>query len=301
MKQFLRVAVVAAVAASLVGPAQPVSAGTAAVTVRVTLTSVWQTKSPDPMGITYNPRAKRLFISDSEVDETSFWKGRNFFIAKRGGRLLAARTFRKFTMEPEDVAWDNRHGSLYVVDDNLDRVFRVGRGKDGMLGTRDDKVVTVLNTRRFGSYDPEGLAWRARANELLITDSGDSGPNTHPRVCEVLRGKDKRFGTKDDIVRIFGLARYGFTAAEDVAVNGKRLFIVSSRQRFIVVTNLKGQLLRKIDTSGVGIKAASGITFAPGTDGGRGRIYVTDSGVDNAVDPTENDGRLFELKLRTVP
>ena len=37
--------------------------------VRVTLTSVWATPSPDPMGITYDPRTQRLLISDSEVDE----------------------------------------------------------------------------------------------------------------------------------------------------------------------------------------------------------------------------------------
>ena len=30
-------------------------------------------------------------------------------------------------------------------------------------------------------------------------------------------------------------------------------------------------------------------------------MYITDSGVDNSVNPTENDGQLFELKLVTVP
>ncbi|HEY6651841.1 MAG TPA: hypothetical protein VI364_06050, partial [Actinomycetota bacterium] len=63
----------------------PVRATTGKV-VRVSLTSVWFTPSPDPMGITYDPRTHRLLIGDSEVDEMpSLWKGRNFFVVRRKG------------------------------------------------------------------------------------------------------------------------------------------------------------------------------------------------------------------------
>ena len=69
--------------------AQPAHADHAAV-VRVTLTSVWATPSPDPMGITYDPRTRRLLISDSEVDEIpSLWKGRGLFVVKRKGNLVS--------------------------------------------------------------------------------------------------------------------------------------------------------------------------------------------------------------------
>jgi sugar lactone lactonase YvrE len=297
MKKALRSAVFVGVVCSLLPNAQPVAAATKASIVRVTLTSSWPTHSPDPMGLTYNPRSKKLLISDSEVDEIpSLWKGRNLFIATRGGRLLAARTFKKFTVEPEDLAWDNKHQVLFVTDDDLDRVFRVGRGRDGLIGTRDDVVRTVAHTHRFGSFDPEGLAWRGgRKPMLIVSDS------TNRRVYKIHRGKDRRFGTRDDIVGSFGTHKYGFTTAEDVAVRGKHLFIVSSRQRFILETTMKGGLVQKIDISGLGIMSASGIAFAPGTDGGRSRLYLTASGVDNNVDPNENDGRLFELKLVKTP
>ncbi|HEY6652028.1 MAG TPA: hypothetical protein VI364_06995, partial [Actinomycetota bacterium] len=93
--------------------------------VRVTLTSVWATPSPDPMGITYDPRTKRLLVSDSEVDEMpGLWKGRNLFVVRRKGNLFSSRTLKRFTVEPEDLALDNRHRSLYVTDDDLDRVFK---------------------------------------------------------------------------------------------------------------------------------------------------------------------------------
>src|SRR6266702_6911608 len=222
MKKFLRCALFLSVVCSLLPSAQPAAAATKGSLVRVTLTSSWPTHSHDPMGLTYNPRTKKLLISDSEVDEIpALWKGKNLFIARRGGGLFAARTLRKFTVEPEDLAWDGKDQALFVTDDDLDRVFRVGRGKDRKLGTRDDVVKTVLHTHRFGSLDPEGLAWRGgRKPMLIVTDSGDSGRKSVPRVYEILRGRDKRFGTRDDVVTRFGTARYGFTSSEDVAIRG---------------------------------------------------------------------------------
>jgi len=297
MKKFLRCALFLSVVCSLLPGAQPAAAATKASVVRVTLTSSWPTHSPDPMGLTYDAKARKLLVSDSEVDEIpSLWKGKNLFVAKRGGRLLSTRTIKKFTREPEDLAWDGKHQVLFVTDDDLDRVFRVGRGKDKKLGTRDDVVITVLHTHRFGSFDPEGLAWRGGRKPLLIVSD-----STNRRVYKIQRGRDRRFGTRDDIVKSFGTHQYGFTTAEDVAVRGKHLFIVSSRQTFILETTLKGGLVKKIDISGLGITSASGITFAPGTDGGRSRLYLTASGVDNNVDPNENDGRLFELRFVEIP
>jgi len=278
--------------------APPAHAAQHAVVVRVSLTSVWSTPSPDPMGITYDPRTHRLLISDSEVDEIpALWRGKNLFVARRKGALFAARSFKKFTVEPEDVALDNRHRALYVTDDDLDRVFRDKPGKDGRFGTRDDVVATVLRTHRFGSFDPEGLTYFPPKRMLIVSDS------TSHRIYKVKPGKDGRFGTRDDTIRSFGIHRYGFTTAEDVLVTPRthHFLIVSSRQAFILETTWNGALVRKIDLTGLGIKAASGITFAPGTDGSRRRLYLTDSGVDNAVNPAENDGRVFELKIVNGP
>jgi hypothetical protein len=303
MKNALRTALFVSIVCSLLPTTVPASAATTASLVRVTMTSSWPTKSPDPMGLTYNPRTKKLLISDAEVDEMpALWKGKNLFVAKRGGGLVATGTLKKFTHEPEDLALDNKHQVLFVTDDDLDRVFRVGRGKDKKLGTRDDVVKTVLHTHRFGSFDPEGLAWFGGPKPMLIVSD-----STNRRVYRIHRGRDRRFGTRDDIVRSFGTHKYGFTTAEDVAIRGRHLFIVSSRQRFILETTLKGGLVQTIDlreirdTSGLPIRSASGIAFAPGTDGGRSRLYLTASGVDNNVNPNEDDGRLFELKLVKTP
>jgi len=266
--------------------------------VRVKLTSVWSTPSPDPMGITYDPRTRRLLVTDSEVDEMpSLWKGSNFFVARRRGSLVAARTFKRFTVEPSDVALDARDRALYIADDDLDRVFRDKAGKDGLFGTRDDVAATVLMTHRFGSFDPEGLVWVPRARMLIVTDGADAAHSA--RVYTIRQGKDHRFATSDDVVRSFGVEKYGFTDADGVAVTrfSHHLLIVSDRQSFILETTMGGKLVRKIDISATGIKAASGITLAPGTDGSPSRLYITDRGVDNNVNPHENDGKLFEVKI----
>jgi branched-chain amino acid aminotransferase len=46
------------------------------------LATWWSTKSPDPRGITYDRRTGKLIISDSEVDEGPFWRGKNLFIVR---------------------------------------------------------------------------------------------------------------------------------------------------------------------------------------------------------------------------
>jgi uncharacterized protein YjiK len=277
----------------------PAARAASATVIRMTHTSNWKTPSPDPMGLTYDAKTHRLLVSDSEVNEGSVWKGRNLFVARLKGNLTSARTLRKFTLEPEDLALNNRHRALYVVDDNLDRVFVDHPGRDGLFGTRDDVVKVLLKTRRFGSHDPEGLAWVPAKKMLIVTDSGRSRTNAPRRVYKIRKGRDGRFGTRDDLVQSFSVRRYGFTTIEDVVMTPftHHLMMVSSRQRFILEATLKGKLIRKIDLTGTGIKAASGITFAPGTDGSKRRLYVTDSGVDNSKDPSENDGRLFELKI----
>jgi hypothetical protein len=116
----------------------------------------------------------------------SRWKRSNFFVAKRRGSLVAARTFKKFTIEPSDVALDPRHRALYIADDDLDRVFRDKAGKDGLFGTRDDVATTVLRTHPFGSFDPEGLAWVPRARMLIVTDGADGAHDA--RVYTIRQG-----------------------------------------------------------------------------------------------------------------
>jgi sugar lactone lactonase YvrE len=306
MRRQLFIAVV--IALGVVTMAAPAIGATEGSLVRQSDTN-WSTPSTDPTGLTYDPRSHKLWISDSEVDEAGFWKHRNLFLANRLGALKTTRRLDKATVEPEGISWYPRSKSLFVVDDDKDAIFRFGRGRDGKLGTRDDKVRKVVDTARYGSGDGEGVTWHSRHGKLDMLIWIDS---TDKMIYELKRGRDHRFGTKDDVMkrklRTSGLG-HNFTDSDGVFFDRKtgHLFSVSSSQHFVLEMTLAGALVQWIDMPFC--RAAhdppchgfSDLVFAPGTDGSPRRLYLTDRQVDNDVDPNENDGWLYQVKLVNVP
>lgn len=292
-----------AVTCALLLPALPALARWEGRVVAQDSTTYPNTPIPDPTGIAYNGGNRTFFISDAEVDETpSLWRNRNLFVVGRGGGLIAARRL-KGTSEPEGIAWWGAKRFLFVVDDDQDLILRYGPGRDGAIGTADDKVKKLINTRRWGSRDPEGVTFSPRGTVLIWVDASDQ------KVYKLRRGRDRIFGTADDTIARFGTARFGFTEAESVAINPvtNHLFIVNSNVNFIVETTFKGVGVRKIFMpSGVCPPACnlSGITFAPGTDGSPRRLYLTDKGVDGDFNPDAsqvNDGQLYQIRFVNVP
>jgi len=271
----------------------------------------WATPSTDPTGLTYDPRSHKLWISDSEVDETGFWKGRNLFIANKMGALQKTRRLNKATVEPEGISWYPRGKSLFVADDDKNAIFRFGRGADGKIGTRDDKVKKLVNTLRYGSGDAEGVTWHARRGKvdmLIWTDA------TTTKIYELKRGRDHRFGTRDDVMkRQFDVSPFTgpgdrhFMDPNGVYLDRKagRLFTVDSKRHFVLVTTLGGQFVKTINMpfcrDDPNCQGFSDLVFAPGTDGSPRRLYLTDRRVDNNVDPNENDGWLYQVELVDVP
>jgi hypothetical protein len=261
---------------------------------RVTMTRSWSAPSADPRGITYDKRSDHLVISDSEIDQTAKWRGKNLFITGRGGRLYGSRTLEKATHEPEDIAWDDHRQVLYVVSDDQDQVFRFRRGPDDVLGTADDRVHAVLHTRRFGSSNAQGLDFRVHKRMLILADA------VLDRIYEVRPGSDGHFDTRDDVVTSFSTQSLSFDYPTGVAFDEKsnRLFIVGPHQNEIVETTMGGDLVETIDLSGTTIRSAQGITIAPGTNGGHHHLFLVDAGRDDSVVPDANDGRVFEFAIK---
>jgi hypothetical protein len=279
--------------------------------------TAWSTPSTDPTGVTFDPRSRKLWISDSEVDETGHWHGRNLFIANRIGTLSKTRRLTKATFEPEGISWYPRGKSLFVADDDKNAIFRFNPGRDGKIGTRDDKARKVVDTLRYGSGDAEGVTWHARRGKvdmLIWTDA------TTTKIYELKRGGDHRFGTSDDVMkRQFDVSPFTgpgdrhFKDPNGVFFDRKtgRLFTVDSKRHFVLVTTLGGQFVKSIDMPFCRAKGTvdlptpchgfSDVVFAPGTDGSPRRLYLTDRGVDNNVDPGENDGHLYQVALIEVP
>jgi uncharacterized protein YjiK len=258
--------------------------------VRVTHTSRWRVPSPDPTGLTYSRPTSRLIVVDAEVDEIPrLFRRSNLFVATRHGAFVRRRTVVRTSPEPEDVAW--RNGTdVFIVDDDRAKVFRIRAGDDGRIGTIDDRRRVVLRTRRFGCRDPEGLAWRRASRSLILTDE-DGG-----RIFHVRPGRDRRLGTRDDVVRRFRARSVGLIAPEGVEFDPltSHLLIVGGSEARIAETTLRGRLVRWIDLSDADIVNASDVTLVPdrAAPGGR-RIIVADKGVDPDADRRENDGRLL--------
>ncbi|HWO71735.1 MAG TPA: SdiA-regulated domain-containing protein [Actinomycetota bacterium] len=283
---------VVALAGLLPGPPGPARAqtGPTATLVAVIDTSAWG--SPDPAGLALRPATDRLLASDSEVDETGRFRGANLFEARRSGSVRRSYDLTRFTDEPTGVAVNPRNPSvLYVSDDVEDRIFVVRAGPDGRWGTADDRA-TSFPTRPFGCRDPEGLAFGRRS--LFIAD-GEGTEVFRVRRRGAFDGAPPR---GDDLVTRFDTSGLGLRDPEGVEFDptSGHLFVVSRRDAVIVEVTLVGDAVRAYDLSGSAIDHPSGIAVAPG-EGGALLAYVSDRGLDNAVDPGEDDGRIYVFSL----
>jgi hypothetical protein len=281
--------------------------------VRKSSTATWPTPSPAPTGLTYDAKSKKLLVSDGEVDEGPLWQGRNLFLVARNGDLRAARMLVKAMNEAEGISWYGRRKVLFVADDARTAIFRFGRGPDRKIGTGDDVVWKLLDTERWGSFDPEGVTFRAqhgRVNMLIWSDAGMRSGNANA-IFTVKVGQDHRFGTEDDVMSTFSTSAppFGYTESEGVLYDPRRnsLFLVSSEQCTIFETTLGGAVVRRIGTSaicgpGTATTGFSDLVFAPGTSGSPRRLYLTDHGTDHdPMQPDDNDGKIFQVKVVARP
>jgi DNA-binding beta-propeller fold protein YncE len=128
-RPWLRWAVLAAVAGALVWTASASADTVRLKLVRTIETSDFVPPSPDPSGIIYRQGGDRLLIADSEVNETSLYRNSNLFTATRAGLGVGSGTTLSFANEePSDLGSDPRNGTLYVSDDDRDRISRVRAG-----------------------------------------------------------------------------------------------------------------------------------------------------------------------------
>ena len=289
-RRLIRAAAIAAVSVTLFAAA-PAAAGPSV--VAEIDTSTWDPPSPDPSGIAVIPRSDRFLVVDGEVDETPHWDRANAWLVGRDGSALRSMDLTDYTTEPTDISVFRR--TVYISDDVHDAILRVRRGRDGRLGTRDDRVRSI-STHRFGSTDPEGL-FRSR-RFLFIADGAES---RNPSIYRINPGRDGRFGGDDDRVLQIDAGRLGLQDPEGVTYARRSLFIVSrlGRNRGIVRTNLRGELLETYDLAGTGLRRSAGIAVVRATDGSL-EAWVTDRGTDNETDRNENDGKIFVFSLETA-
>jgi hypothetical protein len=291
-------AVVAAAFGALLWSASPASA---VVVVHPTLvqtiaTSRFTPPSPDPAGIVYRPLLDQLVISDSEVDETSLYRGSNLFTATRSGSGFGSGTTLAFSKEPTGLGLNPSNSTLYVSDDDKDRVFVVRPGRDSVHGTADD-IVSGFSTAAFGSTDPEDVAYDPASGHLFVGDgAGLEIYNVNP-----VNGV---FGDGNDVVTHFDLARYGLRDCEGLGIDTSRnaLLAVDEKTKAIYELTKGGARLRILSLSAIPTanQAVADVTMAPTSnpiDSPSAMDYwIVDRHVDNKNHPNENDGLLYEMR-----
>lgn len=263
--------------------------------VRVIRTSAWSPPSADPTGITWDDNRGELVVTDSEIDELPLFEDSDVWFASLRGRVLRAGAVRR-SVEPTDVAVDASTGTFFVSDDSRKVIYSIDPAEDGLLGTRDD-AITELSTAMFGSFDPEGLAFGQ--GSLFIADGVAS------EVYRLTPGANGAFDgvapRGDDEVFSFDVASAGLSDPEGLVFDPVQatLYVIDRTRRGPVAElTTDGELIRTIDLETLNLIAPAGIAIAPSSEDRRSRsLYLVDRGVDNARDPNENDGRLFEIRI----
>jgi DNA-binding beta-propeller fold protein YncE len=260
-------------------------------------TSEFNPYSSDPAGIAYRHLRDQLVISDSEVNETGLYRGFNLFTATRTGSGFGSGTTLAYSREPTGLGLNPANGTLYVSDDDKDKIFVVWPGRDGVHGTADD-VVSSFSTAAFGDTDPEDVAYDPASGHLFACDG--SGIEIYD-----INPVNGTFGDGNDVVTHFDLARYGAGDCEGLGIDPSRnaLLAVDEKSKAIYELSKSGDLLRILSLSAIPTahQAVSDVTLAPTSNPGDTPsamdYWITDRHVDNnATSPPPIDGLLYEMR-----
>ncbi|HEX6812623.1 MAG TPA: hypothetical protein VF384_13435 [Planctomycetota bacterium] len=262
-------------------------------TLRATIaTSSWSPSSPDPSGVAYDPLFDRLMLTDGEVDEMTIYAGVNFFEPSRTGILARTSATVGYTPEPAGVALDTATRTFYLSDDDRDKVYVVAAGPDGLLNTADDSVRS-FSVGNF-TTDPEDVAFDNTTRDLWVI-GGDTviAHKLQPGPNGVFDGTAPN---GDDVLVSFDLAPFGATDPEGIAIRPSDggIYVAGKPRTLLLHLNALGQLLRTITLPSTGLIKPAGITWAPSTVGPGDSLFLVDRGVDNDLNPNENDGLLLE-------
>jgi hypothetical protein len=274
----------------------PTEEGTLVQTLRL---SQLDPPSPDPAGITYFPGTDRLDVSDSEVEEMKVFEGANLFELTRKGSLKRTGVTTAYSNEPTGLGFNPADRILFVSSDDQRRVFLVRPGPNGRFGTSDDRVVDSIDVSKFKSpVDAEGVEYDSKSGHVFIIDGEGR------EVWRIKPGRNGTFGDRNDKVSHFDVGKFGAEDPEGIGLVAFRdnLVIIDDDSESAYEVTKGGALVRTIDLSDVPGRSLAGITLAPGTnDPKQLNLWVADGGVDNADDPKENDGRIFEISWPSAP
>ena len=129
--------------------------------------------STDPAGIAYVP-GMGMFISDSEVEESPFFRTTNLWKLQPDGTLIKSYSLLNFTNEPTGLAFDSGTNRLYISDDDLFKIFWVDPANPTVLRGQS------ADTRLVYIVDPEDVAVNPNNGHLFIANGTGNSLNGGP-------------------------------------------------------------------------------------------------------------------------
>jgi hypothetical protein len=265
-------------------------------TLSPVVANIWSTTalgSPDPSGLAY-VAGKGLFLVDSEVNESPFYRSTNGFLVQpnNGGSLTLLKGYNLtgFTKEPTGLTYDRSTDRLYISDDDYDRIYWVDP---------DNPQVKLgeFRTSLSGSGDPEDIAYDG-------FDGDVNGGDGHLYIANGSYANIKEVTTAGALIRTITIPSAIIDPEALVWDDVHNVFFVGGKfSPNIWVLDRSGALLDTMTllggyarTGGARVNVTD-LELAPSSDPnddpGRLSLYVADYGSDQV-----NDGRLFEINLR---
>lgn len=245
--------------------------------------------SSDPSGIAYNNFGNSLLVSDGEIEEIpTLFTGSNLFERTLSGLPMRTGNTIAYSQEPTGLDFNPTNRHLFVSDDDAKRIYEIDPGADLLYGNADDTVLNRIDTQSFGSNDAEGVAYGGDRNTLFVSD----GVNN--QIYQVT--------PTGVVVGQFDTTSLGVGDPEGIAYNpdAGTLLIVGKPNTSIAEVTVDGTLVRTLDISAANPKKPAGLAYGPSSgDANSKSVYISDRGVDNNIDPNENDGKVYEFLLQS--
>jgi hemolysin type calcium-binding protein len=261
--------------------------------VQIIDTTKWSNPSADPAGLTWIPGATpgtgTLIMSDSEIDESPFFRPDNLFYLSETGVFDHSAALSSFCKEPTGVAFNPLNGHLFISDDGKRAVFEIDPANPGTL-------ISSFSTKTFGSDDAEDILFDPVTGHLFVVEGEQSALN--PRTIFEIDPANPQTA----ISKIVLPAAVGDSEAVAFDPDRNVFYVCGHKSENILVVSRDGKLVDTLtllqnydNPSGTGVKP-KGLTLAPSSDPNDDpsvmSLWVADYGKDQFM-----DGRLFEIRL----
>jgi len=178
--------------------------------------------------------------------------------------VTPTNTWRKPSPDPMGIAYHPWSGSLVVVDSEVEET-RLWAGANVWSITASAHPTRSWRSTRF-SAEPTDVTFRA-AKTMFVSDDRLN------RIFVVSAGKDRRFGSRDDLVRSFSTKTFGSQNPQGLAYGDGTLFLADGSdarvyridpgadRRFDGGGPSGDDVVTSFTTDGVDITSPSGVAF----------------------------------------